>query len=285
MIFNVGCRLAYEADFPSTLILSVRAQRNASQDVLEEQFEVHPPMALSDEIEDANGNRFQRIETGDVREFIVEYRARVECDVEILRNCGVTHTPIAQLGGEAMPYLFPSRYCESDVLGKMAWDLFGKIEEPHDKVNAICAWIHANVAYTRGSSNSSTSAKHTVVQRAGVCRDFAHLGIAFCRALNIPARYFTGYAYQLEPPDFHACFECLIGEQWCIFDATRLSHPNGLVRIATGRDAAETAVGSIFGAARGTHMSVSCEPAEGQKFVPLPKRELRRNGVALPTEA
>ena len=111
-------------------------------------------------------------------------------------------------------------------------------------------WIHDNVEYVRGSTNSGTSAYDTVTQRVGVCRDFAHLGIALCRALNIPARYFTGYAYELEPPDFHACFECYIGGEWMVFDATRLAHLNGLVRIASGRDAADTAVASIFGAVK-----------------------------------
>ena len=117
-------------------------------------------------------------------------------------------------------------------------------------MTAITDWIHDNVEYVRGSTNSETSAYDTVTQRVGVCRDFAHLGIALCRALNIPARYFTGYAYELEPPDIHACFECYIGGTWMVFDATRLAHLNGLVRIAAGRDAADTAVASVFGAAR-----------------------------------
>jgi transglutaminase-like putative cysteine protease len=285
MIFDVSCRLAYEVVFPTTLILSVRAQRNASQQVLEEQLVLSPKLPVAEVVEDAYGNRFERLHTGDVKKFAVHYAAKVDCDYEILRNRGVSHTPVEQLEAEALPFLFPSRYCESDMLGKLAWDLFGDIPEPHAKVVAICDWIHENVAYRRGSTDSSTSAARTVVQRAGVCRDFAHLGIALCRALNIPARYFTGYAYQLEPPDFHALFECLIGERWCIFDATRLAHPNGLVRIATGRDAAETAVASIFGAARNTAMEVSCEPAEGENFAPLPARELKRSGVALPTTA
>ena len=285
MIFDVGCRLSYDIEFPTTLILSVHAQQNASQAVLSERFETEPPLPRSETLEDANGNRFQRLETGDVRRFTATYQATVECDFEILRTRGISHTPVAQLDAEALAYLFPSRYCESDRVGKLAWDLFGAIEKPHDKVVAICEWIYANVSYTRGSTNASTSACHTLVQRAGVCRDFAHLGIALCRALNIPARYFTGYAYQLEPPDFHACFECLIGGTWCIFDATRLAHPNGLVRIATGRDAAETAVASIFGAARGREMVVTCEPAKGERFVPLAARELKRTGVALPVQA
>jgi transglutaminase-like putative cysteine protease len=97
-----------------------------------------------------------------------------------------------------------------------------------------------------------------VTQRAGVCRDFAHLGIAFCRALSIPARYFAGYACNMQPPDFHACFEACIGNRWFIFDPTRLAALNGLVRIATGRDAADASVATIFGRLRMTGMSVSC---------------------------
>jgi transglutaminase-like putative cysteine protease len=285
MIFDVGCRLSYDIEFPTTLILSVHAQQNASQRVLEESFVTDPPLPRSETILDAAGNRFQKLETGDCKQFTARYKARVDCDFEILRTRGISQTPIAHLDAEALTFLFPSRYCESDRVGKLAWDLFGNIEKPHDKVVAICEWIHENVAYQRGCTDASTSATHTIVQRAGVCRDFAHLGITLCRALNIPARYFTGYAYQLEPPDFHACFECLIGGMWFIFDATRLAHHNGLVRIATGRDAADTAVASIFGAATGTEMIVTCEPAEGERFVPLAPRELRRHGVSLPMQA
>ena len=116
--------------------------------------------------------------------------------------------------------------------------------------------------YLSGSTNSETSAYDTVTELAGVCRDFAHLGIAICRALTIPARYFTGYAYQLNPPDFHACFEAYIGSEWVLFDATKLVPLNGLVKIATGRDAAETAVASIFGVVNGNGMKVSCNVAE-----------------------
>ncbi len=123
----------------------------------------------------------------------------------------------------------------------------------------------------------------TVTQRAGVCRDFAHLGIALCRALNIPARYFTGYAYALQPPDFHACFECLIGGSWMVFDATRLAQLNGLVRIATGRDAADTAVASIFGSIACTRVEVSCNLGENQKFAPIHSEQLGARGVTIAT--
>jgi transglutaminase-like putative cysteine protease len=114
-----------------------------------------------------------------------------------------------------------------------------------------------------------------------VCRDFAHLGISLCRTLNIPARYFTGYAFQLDPPDFHACFEAYVGGRWLIFDATRLSHLNGLVRIANGRDAADAAVACIFGRAQLLAMKIGCELAPGQKFAPLTRKRLTHKGVSL----
>ena len=99
----------------------------------------------------------------------------------------------------------------------------------------------------------------TVTELAGVCRDFAHLGIALCRALGIPARYFTGYAYQLVPQDFHACFEAFISNEWVIFDATKLVPLNGLVKISTGRDAADNSVASLFGGIVFNSSNVNCE--------------------------
>jgi transglutaminase-like putative cysteine protease len=102
--------------------------------------------------------------------------------------------------------------------------------------------------------------------------------------LNIPARYFTGYAYELDPPDMHACFECFIGGSWTIFDATRLAHLNGLVRVGIGRDAAEAAVASIFGGASCRRMTVDCQLAPGQKFTPVGRRQLSRHAVELPSE-
>jgi transglutaminase-like putative cysteine protease len=99
--------------------------------------------------------------------------------------------------------------------------------------------------------------------------------------LNIPARYFSGYAYELDPPDFHACFECFIGGAWVVFDATRLAHLNGLVRIGTGRDAADAAVASIFGSAKCIRMKVSCELGAGQTFSSIGRKQLKKAGVSL----
>jgi transglutaminase-like putative cysteine protease len=281
MLFHVSAHLEYEARFPSTLILNIHAQRGASQVVLDEQLSVEPRVKIEEFTEAATGNRFVRLETGDHKTLAVSYAASVECDFQTYRATAVGPTSVADLSADTIPYLFPSRYCQSDRLSRLAWDLFGHIENPHAKVVAISDWIHGNVEYLRGSTDSMTSAYDTVTQRTGVCRDFSHLAIALCRALNIPARYFSGYAYELDPPDFHACFECLIGGNWTVFDATRLAHLNGLVRIGTGRDAADAAVASIFGSVTCTAMTVKCELGKGQTFEPIDRKHLNRGGVAL----
>jgi transglutaminase-like putative cysteine protease len=281
MLFHVSCALEYTARFASTLILNVHAQRSASQTILDEQFLVEPHVKVHEFTQEGSNNRFIRLETGRHKKLAITYSAAVDCDYQVYSAGSVEATPVAELSGSTIPYLFPSRFCQSDRLSRLAWDLFGSIENPHEKVVAISDWVHENVEYLRGSTDSITSAYDTVTQRTGVCRDFSHLGIALCRALNIPARYFSGYAYQLEPPDFHACFECFIGGSWVVFDATRLAHLNGLIRIGTGRDAADAAVASIFGSASCTKIEVGCTLGKGQKFVPVGRKQLNRGGVAL----
>jgi transglutaminase-like putative cysteine protease len=280
MIFEVTADIEYHASFASAMILSMHAQESESQAILSEHFEIEPriPHSL---FRDDHGNRFVRLNTGTHKQLKVHYRATVDCNFDISRADHVPETPVTVLDHAALQYVFPSRYCQSDRLGKLAWDLFGDAKSPHEKVVKITDWIYRNVAYVSGSTNSSTSAYDTVTQRVGVCRDFAHLGIALCRALNIPARYFTGYAYQLQPPDFHACFECLIGEHWMVFDPTRLARLNGLVRIATGRDAADTAVASVFGSVACVHSAVTCELGKDQEFRPIRNEHLGSRGVVL----
>ena len=116
-------------------------------------------------------------------------------------------------------YMMPTRYCESDLMSRCAQQLFGDLPPGIGRVQAIVDWIHESITYEPGSSISTTTAREVFVERAGVCRDFAHLGITFCRALNIPARLVVGYVYFDEPPqDFHAVFEAWLGGQWVLFD-------------------------------------------------------------------
>ncbi len=283
MRFQVTGHLEYTVNFPSTLIFNIHAQRNSSQMILDERFSVEPDVKVEEFLIENGENRFIRLHTGRKKSLIIDYAATVESICDTVAVAAMDPTPIADIDRSAIPFLFPSRYCQSDRLGRLAWDLFGKIANPYEKVIAIVDWIHENVEYVRGSTNSETSAYDTVIQRTGVCRDFAHLGIALCRALNIPSRYFSGYAFKLEPPDFHACFECYVGGRWLIFDATQLVPLNGLVRIGTGRDAADAAVASIFGRVQLTNMRVDCQLAPGQKFTPLGRKQLSRKGITLDT--
>lgn len=285
MRFQVSGRLEYDVAQPSTLILNIHAQRNPSQTILEEHFSVEPYVKVEEFLADGGENRFVRLETGRKKKLAIEYQATVDVNHELVPARKLDALPVSALDRRVIPYLFPSRYCQSDRLGRLAWDLFGKIQHPYEKVVAVADWISHNVEYVRGSTNSETSAFDTVTQRTGVCRDYAHLGIALCRALSVPARYFTGYAYQLQPPDFHACFEAFVGGRWLVFDATRLAPLNGLVRIATGRDAADAAVASIFGRASCTLMQVDCQPLADQKFMPWGRKQIGQKGVSLDAAA
>jgi transglutaminase-like putative cysteine protease len=280
MQFKVGADFKYDVAQRSTVILNVHALRTPSQEILEEHFSIEPKVR-SEEFLSTNGeNRYVRLETGKASRLTIHYSARVETHVTTYKRSEIDAVPIAQLDRNVIPYLFPSRYCQSDQLGRLAWNKFGGISHPYEQVAALTEWIHGNVEYLRGSTNSATSAFDTVTQRAGVCRDFAHLGIALCRALSIPARYFSGYSYRLDPPDFHACFEAFIGGRWYIFDPTRLAPLNGLVRIAMGRDAADASIATIFGRMRCTAMSVRCELLS-RKYRPWTHRQTAQHGMSL----
>jgi transglutaminase-like putative cysteine protease len=152
---------------------------------------------------------------------------------------------------EVLPYVYPSRYCQSDRLLKLANTEFGHLWRGYSRVLAIQHWVQRRVAFTSNSSNSNTSAVDTLIEGQGVCRDFTHLMIALCRALNIPARVATGTDFgadpALGPPDFHAYVEVYLGDRWYVFDASGTGIPMGFIRIGTGRDAADVAFATIFG--------------------------------------
>lgn len=166
---------------------------------------------------------------------------------------------------ETFQYLYPSRYCQSDMLFGLVQSEFNNLEPGYQRVAAICDWIYEKVTYLSGSSDSQTSAYETAMQRAGVCRDFAHLGVGFCRALNIPARFVSVYAYKLEPQDFHAVFEVYLGDRWYLFDATKLAPKEGFIRVGTGRDAADVSVATIFGSVKLEEMKISVDQVRQEK--------------------
>jgi len=259
MVFEILSELQYQVYMPTTFIFSIQAGRSDSQTILEESLVTEPALETEEITGPEGGSRFIRLKVNGNNQFTIRYQARVDIDYNIIHQRRLAQTvPVNKLNADELHYLFPSRYCQSDKLQKLASKEFGQIETAYGKVSAITEWIYNNVEYTTGTTNSSTSAFDTLTERVGVCRDFAHLGIALCRALTIPARYFTGYAYGLKPPDFHACFEAHIGGEWIFFDPTKLVPVNGLVKIANGRDAADAAVASIFGKASSRSVIVQC---------------------------
>jgi transglutaminase-like putative cysteine protease len=261
-IFNVGCDLNYEVFGPSAFIFNVGVVTNSFQRVLSEQFQTAPAYQVQESLSAIEEKRHHRFSSGP-GPLRVSYQATVELNHHLQKGDHVPETVPSGIPSGVIPYLYPSRYCESDMLVRLAQHEFGKLQHGFSRVTAICNWIHDNVEYLRGSTNPLTSAYDTATERAGVCRDFAHLAIAFCRAVLIPARFVAGYAYALQPPDFHAYFEAYLDGGWYIFDPTRLAPQTGLIRISTGRDAADTSFATIFGPATFSSMTVTTQLLQG----------------------
>ena len=254
MEFNVGCTLEYEVPRPTAFVFLVEAARLDRQIVRDERVRLSPEPPLERPLErftaPESGNRFLRVQAapGTLR---LDYEATVTLRPRVADPAQVRETPAECLPLPALVHLNPSRHCESDRLGLFARRTFGHLAPGHARVGAVCDWIRENVDYVAGSTDESTSAADILVERRGVCRDFAHLGIALVRALGVPARYVAAYAWRLDPQDFHAVFEAYLegpdGGAWYVFDATRKSAADGIVRIGVGRDAGDASFCSPFG--------------------------------------
>lgn len=256
--YQFGCQLNYTISQSTTLLFNIQVVNNNCQQILQENLQLNPSLKIDEYITTLEKNRFIRI-NAPTGELAISYQATVELSYYDAKSIDIPEIPPAQLPLEILPYLYPSRYCQSDLLFGLAQSEFGYLQPGYSRVMAICNWIYDKVKYLSGSTSSQTSAYDTATQRAGVCRDFAHLGIGFCRALNIPARFVSAYAYQLNPPDFHACFEAYLGNRWYLFDATRLVPLTGIIRISTGRDAADVSFATLFGTVEMNQMNLFVE--------------------------
>jgi transglutaminase-like putative cysteine protease len=245
MILTVGCALDYQVLSPTAhFTFNVLANTDAQQRLLEESL-TFTPEVVPEKISSSKGNRVVRAEalTGP---FEVRYAATVEIVRPPLPEEVKADNP-GRLPLTVLTYLLPSRYCESDRFSQLAWELFGKTDNRAEQVREICRWLDANLTYAIGSTDGRTSAWDVWQGRKGVCRDYSHLAIAFCRALSIPARYIGGYAAGLDPMNFHACFEAYLGGQWYLFDPTDQIPSDEIAVIARGRDATNAALTTIFG--------------------------------------
>ena len=244
--------LAYEVLDPdgADFIFNIHAARTQNQRVADESLVLDPPVAAETVTDAATDTRFMRLHAG-AGPFRLRYAATVDIDHHLAEPDTLAEVPVRHLPLDVMPYIYPSRYCQSDRLLKLAFNEFGSLWQGYSRVLAIQHWIQKHVAFVSNSSDANTSAVDTLIEQVGVCRDFAHLMIALCRALNIPARIVTGTDYgaspSLGPPDFHAYVEVYLGDRWYLFDASGTGIPMGFLRIGTGRDAADVAFATIFG--------------------------------------
>lgn len=267
MKFKINCELSYNVTQLGTLIFNICPVAHKYQRISEESLCLHPSLAIEKYTETFANNRYFRVNSNG-GQLTVNYQAIVDVFFSQDNPSYIEEIPPLELPLSILTYLYPSRYCQSDLLMRMAEQEFGYLSSGYSRVTAICNWIYDKVYYITGSSNNQTSAYDTATERAGVCRDFAHLGIAFCRALNIPARFVSVYAYNLNPPDFHAVFEAYLSGRWYLFDPTRLVSRQGLIRIGTGRDAADVSFATLFGQIQmeKQHISVECLEIEKPQF-------------------
>lgn len=247
------CFLHYEFDQPTNVIFMLRPrstqsyQSHQSQWIINQRFHITPKPTLANinEYSDIYGNICQRT-------LLPQGVCTVESVIEVSTtacidlNLQAMATPILQLPAYVMMYLLPSRYCHPEMMLSQSLEITQNFSTDYEKAQAICEYIHQNFVYEYGSSDNNTTALDAWQNKKGVCRDFSHVGISLCRALDMPARMVVGYLHGLEPMDLHAWYEVFIGGHWYTFDATQNAPKGGRIILAFGRDAADVAFATFF---------------------------------------
>lgn len=247
MRLRASCDLVFDISIPTPFILMLRPRSGSQQWIAREEYRLVPSVPVH-EFTDQYGNLCQRL-IASPGNFEIHTVADVLTTDEVREARGAPFVEIQDLPDAVLVYLLPSRYCESEQFGELALSVTNGELPGYDQVAAIEAWLRQTIRFEPGSSDLPVSASQVNERGYGVCRDLAHLGIALCRSLSIPARMVVGYLHGLEPMDMHAWFEAYVGGQWYRFDATRPAHVNGYVAIGYGRDAADVAVYTQFGPA------------------------------------
>ena len=230
---------------PTPFILMLRPRSGAEQWLARDEFKIIPNVPVV-EFTDDYGNLCQQL-IAPPGSFSIQTKADVKTS-ELVDVCpGAYFVEIQNLPHNILSYLLPSRYCESDRFSDLASNITANQLPGYDQVAAIERWLINNISYIPGSSDYPISAIEVNYKQSGVCRDLAHLGIALCRSLSIPARMVVGYLYNLQPMDMHAWFEAYVGGRWYTFDATQIGPKGGYVAIGYGHDAADVAVFNQFG--------------------------------------
>ena len=253
MQIRLGYELIYDCPQPTPMLLMLNVHYTRVSDLVEPDHLVTTPAVPIRGYRDGFGNWCSRIvaPAGQTR-LTANAIIKDTGEPDVISVDAPQHT-LPDLPDDALVFLLGSRYCETDRLADVAWSLFGKTPLGWARVQAICDFVHQHIAFGYEHARASRTAWEAYCDRTGVCRDFAHLAVTFCRCMNIPARYCTGYLGDIgvpisdAPMDFSAWFEVYLGGQWYIFDARNNIPRIGRVLIARGRDAADVAITTTFG--------------------------------------
>lgn len=277
MYIRCGYELAFDLPAPTPMHLMLQVHPSRLDDLLHpDTIHVEPPVPL-EEYHDAFGNRCARL-------VAPAGRLRLWGDTVLLDSGqpdpvrpATEQIPIQDLPTDVLPFLLASRYCEVDLLSDTAWKLFGSVPPGWGRVQAVVDWVHQHVTFGYPFARNTRTAAEVLQERVGVCRDFQHLCVTFCRSLGIPARYVTGYLGDIGVPadpaamDFSAWFEAYLGGRWYAFDG-RHNHPRiGRVLMAVGRDAADVAITTSFGSAPLKRFRVWTDEVKDPVLGPLPQ--------------
>ncbi len=260
MILQARCEMTVETTVPAATVMMIEPLSGPAQ-VIHQSSVTIDPMTPHIKTTDVYGNACQRVVLpAGISVIKAEVTANVPDEIDV--HLSAPFTPVQDLPDNVLHYLLPSRYCQSDLLLDLATQIIENAPPGYGQAEAIRNWIHHNITYQYGSSGPSTTAMDTANSRMGVCRDYAHLGIALCRAVRIPARMVSGYLYQLDPMDLHAWFEAFVGGRWYTMDATQNQPRGNRIIIAYGRDAVDTAQLSEYGnlVMKGMHVEVNAAP-------------------------
>jgi transglutaminase-like putative cysteine protease len=253
MKIRIGYELVYECLQPTPMILVVNVHFTRASDLIVPDHVITRPAVQLNAHRDPYGNWCTRL-------VLPAGESRISTDALVydkgqpdVIERSARQTPVEALPDDALPFLLGSRYCETDLLTPIAWELFANAPSGWDRVQAICDFVHNHVTFGYAYARPTKTALDTYREKQGVCRDFAHLAIAFCRCMNIPARYCSGYLGDIgippspAPMDFSGWFEAYLGDRWYTFDARHNTPRIGRILLARGRDAADVAIATAFG--------------------------------------
>ena len=261
---RIGCEFVYQSEIPTATVFQVQARTSPEVSIADEQWSFDPPAGVR-RYEDLYGNPCLRTVLPAGRSTLSYAAIASVPDAVDQADENAPEVPVEDLPDDVLIYTLPSRYCLPDMLGDQAWRQFADLAPGYKRVQAICDYVHDHLTFEYGSSSPTSTALDVFTSGYGVCRDFTHLAISFCRALNIPARYAFGYLPDMDVPpdpapmDFAAWMEVWLADRWWTFDPRNNARRKGRVVIGRGRDASDVAMATTFGGPLLESMTVVAE--------------------------